>query len=126
MGELEDELWQPGVGAVLDIGGDTGALVLYTAKTFADREIELSRLGDERRVHTAIHPRRVGETVAYAGVYPDLPAGSYRIWVDEPGLPNQLTIVGGQATELDWRSPRASGTSDAPGAPGSTGPRSGS
>jgi hypothetical protein len=68
MGELENEHWQPGVRAVLDIGGDTGAPVLSTDKTFADREIELSRLGDERRVHTAIHPRRVGETLVYAGV----------------------------------------------------------
>jgi hypothetical protein len=104
MGELENETWAPGVGAVLDIGGDAGALVLYTDETFVDREIEVSRVGDDRRVHTAIHPRRMGEAIVYAGVYPDLPAGSYRIWVDEPGLPNQVTIVGGQVTELDWRS----------------------
>ena len=105
MGELENETWAPGVGAVLDIGGDAGALILYTDETFVDREIEVSRVGDDRRVHTAIHRRRMGEKVVYAGVYPDLPAGSYRIWVDEPGLPNQVTIVGGQVTELDWRSP---------------------
>ena len=112
MGEREGESWRPGVGAVLDIGDDSGALVLYTDPSFVDREIEISRLGDQRRVHTAIHARPTGHGVVYAGVYPDLAAGSYRIWVDEPGLPTRVTVVGGQVTELDWRSPTGLPTPD--------------
>jgi hypothetical protein len=104
MSEHENGDWLPGVGSVLDIGGDVGALVLYTDEQFVDREIEISPLGDEsRRVHTAIHERRVGDRVLFAGVYPQLEAGTYRIWTDDPSLPDRVAIVGGEVAEIDWR-----------------------
>jgi hypothetical protein len=41
--------------AVLDIGGDIGALVLYTPEEFRGKEIEVSPTGDDgRRTHTAV------------------------------------------------------------------------
>lgn len=120
--------------AVLDIGGDVGALILYTDADFAGREIEVSLLDDsepghahehwhghehgpelehgqehqhgpDHRVHTAVHERRAGGLVTYAGIYPELKAGTYRIWIDDPTLPSQVTIVGGEVAELDWRTP---------------------
>jgi hypothetical protein len=92
------------VGSVLDIGGDIGALILYTDERFLDSEIEVSPVDDEsRRVHTAIHERRVGERVLFAGVYPELAAGTYRIWTDDASLPDRVTIVGGEVVEMDWR-----------------------
>jgi hypothetical protein len=104
MSEHEHDHWLPGVGSVLDIGGDIGALILYTDERFLDREIEVSPVGDDsRRVHTAIHERRVGERVLFAGVYPELAAGTYRIWTDDASLPDRVTIVGGEVAELDWR-----------------------
>ncbi|HEY7827324.1 MAG TPA: hypothetical protein VIB99_03760 [Candidatus Limnocylindrales bacterium] len=131
--------------AVLDIGGDIGALILYTDAEYAGREIEVSLLdeaagqpaeaehehgqehdhghdhthehergleggaepGHSGRVHTAIHERRAGDLVAYAGIYPELQQGTYRVWIDDPALPNQVTIVGGEVAELDWRRPRS-------------------
>jgi hypothetical protein len=101
--EGEHEHWHPGLGAVLDIGDDVGALVLYTDERFHDREIEISLEGEARRTHTAIHERRVGELVVYAGIYPELRAGRYRVWADDPALPSDVTVVGGQVSELDWR-----------------------
>jgi len=121
--------------AVLDIGGDVGALILYTDADYAGHEIELSLIdevephdehehshehehepshdhrhdhvdGHGARVHTAIHERRAGELVTYAGIYPELIAGTYRVWIDDPTLPNRVTIVGGEVAELDWRSGR--------------------
>jgi hypothetical protein len=90
--------------AVLDIGGDIGALILHTGPEFLDREIEVSPLGDEAaRTHTAVHERTVGGRPAYAGIYAALPAGEYRAWTDDPSLPNRFTIVGGEVAELDWR-----------------------
>jgi hypothetical protein len=119
--------------AVLDIGGDIGALILYTDAEYAGREIEVSLLDDAAghpaeaehahghdhthshehgpepahrgRIHTAIHERRAGDLVTYAGIYPELKEGTYRVWIDDPTLPNQVTIVGGQVAELDWRRP---------------------
>jgi hypothetical protein len=107
MSEHEHGSWRPGVGSVLDIGGDIGALILYTDERYLDREVEISPIGDEsRRTHTAIHERKVGEQVLFAGVYPSLPAGTYRIWSDDPSLPDRVTIVGGEVAELDWRAAR--------------------
>ncbi len=123
--------------AVLDIGGEIGALILYTDAAYNEREIEVSRLDESqaepdeqkhehehehehlhdqghshdhdhdrvRRIHTAIHVRRAGGTVTYAGIYPELAAGRYRIWTDDPSLPNEVTIVGGEVAEVDWRTP---------------------
>jgi len=39
----------------------------------------------------------------YAGIYPELPAGRYRIWADRAGLTDRVTIVGGEVAEVDWR-----------------------
>ena len=112
--------------AVLDIGGDIGALILYADADYLDREIEISPLdGDEHehthedahepdhehehghehghRTHTAIHERRSGGAITYAGIYPELRAGTYRIWADDPSLPDRVTIVGGEVAEVDWR-----------------------
>lgn len=89
--------------AVLDIGGDFGALILYTDASYAEREIEVSLEGDDHhRTHTAIHQRRAAGEV-YAGIYPELRAGRYRIWADRPGLTDHVTIVGGEVAEVDWR-----------------------
>jgi hypothetical protein len=111
--------------AVLDIGGDIGALILYTDAAYNGREIEVSPIdepgqshGDahthERdhghehghRTHTAIHERRAGGQVTYAGIYVELKAGTYRIWTDDPSLPDRVTIIGGQVAEVDWRTAR--------------------
>jgi hypothetical protein len=108
--------------AVLDIGGDIGALILYTDAEYDQREIEVSPIdeaghghgpgnthehehghGHEHRVHTAIHERRSGGQVTYAGIYPELKAGTYKIWIDDPTLPDRVTIIGGEVAELDWR-----------------------
>jgi|SRR5450432_414114 hypothetical protein len=114
--------------AVLDIGGNIGALILYTDAEYDQREIEISPiddpsehdhhdhaeshehvhghqhdLGHEHRTHTAIHERRAGAETTYAGIYPELKAGTYRIWTDDPTLPDRVTIVGGEVAELDWR-----------------------
>jgi hypothetical protein len=121
--------------AVLDIGGDIGALILYTDAAYNGREIEVSPIDepDDRhgrghehadehehdhqhenahghehghRTHTAIHERRSGGQVTYAGIYVELKAGSYRIWTDDPSLPDRVTIIGGQVAEVDWRTAR--------------------
>lgn len=89
---------------VLDIGDGVGALILYTGRQLRGAEIEVSRVGEDgKRVHTAIHERRLHGQTLFAGVYPDLPEGNYLIWTDDPDRPASCTIVGGQVTEVDWR-----------------------
>jgi len=87
--------------AVLDIGQDIGALVVYTKKELLGKEIEVSVKGnDAKRIHTAIHERRVhnGKSV-FAGVFLSLPAATYIIWV-HPSC--EVTITGGSVAEVQW------------------------
>ena len=87
--------------AVLDIGQNVGALVVYTKKELLGKEIEVSIKGDDtRRIHTAIHERRThnGRSI-FAGIFLALPAGDHIVWV-HPSC--EVTISGGNVAELDW------------------------
>ncbi len=89
---------------VLDIGGDVGALVLYTPDGYRGREIEVSPQGDDgRRTHTGVLERKIGGRTLLAAVFPCLRAGEWRIWTDDPALPSRVRIEGGAVAEVDWR-----------------------
>jgi hypothetical protein len=89
---------------VLDIGGDRGALLIFTASRRAGEEIVVCSRGEPgRHIHSQVHPRFVGSTTVYAAVYPELVAGDY-VFCCETGDRGSLTITGGVVTELDWRS----------------------
>ena len=85
--------------AVLDIGQDIGALVIYTREELRGKEIEVSPKGNEtQKTHTAIHERRANGRTIFAGVFLSLPAGDYIIWVHPS---REITIVGGHVAEVD-------------------------
>ncbi len=95
---------------MLDIGGDVGALVLYTPPELHGREIEVSPVGDDtRRVHTAVLERSAGGRTVFAAVYAELRVGTYHIWGDEPPAGShssqiqEVTIAAGMVAEVDWR-----------------------
>lgn len=90
--------------ALLDIGQDIGALVLYTGAELRDKEIEVSPTGDDaKRVHTAIHERRVNGRTIFAGIYPALREGDYTIWGESGQPAGHVTITGGKVAKVDWR-----------------------
>jgi hypothetical protein len=83
---------------VLDIGEDTGALVLYTPPSLHRREIEVDLLGsDTPRVHSAVLERSANGRTLYAAVYPELPAGVYTVCY---GAAPHFTITPGRVTEV--------------------------
>ena len=88
---------------VLDIGEDVGALIVYTAATFLNHEIEIGPLEIEwLRTHTEVRERRVGGSSVCAAVFPELPAGAYTLWWSgAQGEP--VTIADGAVGEVDWR-----------------------
>lgn len=88
---------------ILDIGGDVGALVVYTGEDLIGSEIEVSRRDDPgRRVHTVVHRRQFNGVEICAGVFPALSAGGYLAW-GLGGRPDiELTITGGEVVELHW------------------------
>ncbi|HEV2374683.1 MAG TPA: hypothetical protein VGS19_21290 [Streptosporangiaceae bacterium] len=89
---------------VMELGADTGALVLYTPAGLNGREIEVSR--DEQpgatRTHSQVRPRHMTTVTKYAAVYPSLRAGQYTIWGDQQSPVATATITGGQVTSCRW------------------------
>jgi hypothetical protein len=94
-----------GLGAaVLDIGGDTGALVATLDPTMAGTELFL-RPDDEPRstVHTGVWDRHDAGTAVTAAVFPELAAGTYHV-LDERGVVvRTVDVRGGEVTTIDLR-----------------------
>jgi hypothetical protein len=89
---------------VLDLGADTGALILYTPAQLDRTEIEIS-LDDHpgvHRTHSQVRERPMGAVTEYAAVYPGLHAGQYTIWRDEHTPATTVTITGGKVTSCRW------------------------
>jgi hypothetical protein len=99
-------------GAVLDIGGDVGALLVATDPEMVGVEVEVCPVdGPVIRTHTAIHRREVGSSVSHSGLFPALAAGSYRLLRAKGAVPTDddpvVTVVGGEVTTYRWTSSRA-------------------
>jgi hypothetical protein len=88
--------------ALLDIGEDIGALVIYTREELRGKEIQVSLKGNPaaKLVHTAVWARQFNGHTIFAGVYPALPEGDYIIWTHPT---HEVTIVGGSVAEVDLR-----------------------
>jgi hypothetical protein len=89
---------------VMELGADTGALILYTPADLDGAEIEISRHGDPpgRRTHSQVRQRPAANATKYAAVYSHLAAGQYTIWRDEDRQAGTVTIAGGQITSSRW------------------------
>jgi hypothetical protein len=89
---------------VLDIGADIGALVAYVGAQLADTEIEVCREpSGEVFTHTGVHPRTTAAgRDLYAAVFPQLPAGSYRLRHPDGSPGPSAEVRGGRVTELNW------------------------
>ena len=87
--------------AVLDIGEDIGALVIYTIQEMLGKEIEVSpKYNLALRIHTAVLEREVNGRTYFAALFLELPEGDY-ITLTSPS--SEITIIGGQVTELNWQ-----------------------
>ncbi|MDG4763893.1 phospholipase [Solwaraspora sp. WMMD406] len=105
---------------VLDIGGDMGALIIYTGQEFHGREIEISPVPDSYqadsgigpdaptdahavpRTHAAVRERQVHDGIFYSAVYTDLRAGRYTVWRSDDVPAGQVMVTGGAVTEFVW------------------------
>ncbi len=89
---------------IMELGADTGALILYTPADLDGAEIEISRHGDllGRRTHSQVRQRHVASVIKYAAVYSSLTAGEYTIWRDEDRPAAAVTITGGQITSCHF------------------------
>jgi hypothetical protein len=84
---------------MLDIGGGTGALVIYTTPAWVGHEIDLTPLDPTlAHTHSAVRERgHAGQTI-HAAVYPSLVAGRYIV----EGSGQEVTIEGGRVCEVAY------------------------
>jgi hypothetical protein len=88
---------------MLDLGADTGALVLYTPADLLGAEIEISPdTPGAPRTHAAVRARPGPGGTRYAVVYDGLAAGDYTLWRDHGTPDGRVTVVGGQVTTYRW------------------------
>lgn len=86
----------PADNLLLDIGGDTGALVIHTAAHRDQAEIEISAAGSGRpRTHNVVRRRQAPAGPRYAAVFPAVPAGDYVVWLDADTPAGTVTVQGG-------------------------------
>jgi hypothetical protein len=89
---------------VLDIGGDVGALLVYTDPELLGVEVEISPAGDDAaRQHKQVLMRAVGHTNVAVLVYDNLPEGVYTLWLGGVAKARNVRVAGGAVAELDWR-----------------------
>src|SRR5437588_9205589 len=89
--------------AVLDIGHDVGALVLYAPEALLGHEVEVESDDDlATRVHTIVRERRIDGRRLFPAVFPALRAGRYRLCRQGSGAGGMVTINGGVVAEADW------------------------
>jgi hypothetical protein len=97
-----------GQGPVMvDVDGDTGALVLLAPAWMAGSEVEISPVADDgtpgSRHHVAVLPRHAGNQVVYAAVYPSLTAGRWQLWSPDHGRPVlAVDVPGGRVVQAWW------------------------
>ncbi len=88
---------------VLDIGEDTGAVVIHTGPEHEGLEIEVSPAGDPgRRTHAAVRPRRLAGRTLHCQVVAPLAAGEYTVWRDTETPHGTVTVTGGTVSEYHW------------------------
>ena len=91
---------------LLDIGGDTGALVVYAAADRDQAEIEISlsagdhAAGDQARTHNVVRRREAPGGAVYAAVFPALAAGDYVVWRDGATTAGTVPVHGGQVASF--------------------------
>jgi hypothetical protein len=86
---------------LLDIGADTGALIIHAAADRDQAEVEISPAGSgQARTHNVVRLRNAPGRSVYAAVFPALPAGRYDVWRDQATTAGTVLVHGGQVASF--------------------------
>jgi hypothetical protein len=87
---------------VLELGAQTGALVILTGAEMRGREIEVSPVDGAGRTHAEVRARHIIPHTVYGALIPELRAGRYTIWRDDHTPLDEIRIISGVVTEYEW------------------------
>jgi hypothetical protein len=91
----------PDQGAVLDIGGDVGALLVQSEAHLDGAEIELYDEAGSYVMHTEIHGRDVFGNQQYAGLFPAVKEGTYLLDIRDGSPRERVVVTGGQVARIN-------------------------
>jgi hypothetical protein len=95
-----------GVGeVVLEVGGATGAAVIFTGADLGGEEIEIRSSGTPwSGTHVAVRERRLCNGSRWAALFGSLPEGGYEARLKgDPGSPViRIQVSGGRVVSTDW------------------------
>jgi hypothetical protein len=90
---------------VLDIGGDTGAVVIHAGASLDGAELEIRKVGTQwDGTHTAVRQRDLRDRTCFAAVFGAVAGGSYELRVrgHDTGPQLEVLVVGGAISEATW------------------------
>ena len=94
---------------VMNIGGELGGLIVQTDPQLHGTEVEISPTGaDHQRAHKDVLERSANGQPAFTAVFDALLTGSYTLWNDNHAVSRNVTITGGEVTQVDWRTTASS------------------
>ncbi len=88
--------------AILDIGGDTGAVQVMTDAVLLGQEVHVSLDGTASFAHAVVHRRPVRGGADHSALFPELPAGSYRLLAGG-AAGRRVDVIAGEVSILDLR-----------------------
>ena len=95
----------PARGAILDIGGDIGAVLVNVGPALDGQEIELYDLDGGYLMHTEVHGRQVSQQGTarniYAGLFPAVAQGRYLLETRDGSPRMPVVVSGGQVTTIE-------------------------
>jgi hypothetical protein len=95
-----DQPHVPQRGAVLDIGGDVGALLVITGPALDGAEIELYDEDGTYVMHTEVHGRDVMGRQQYAGLFPSVREGAYLLDTRDGRPRERVVVTGGEVARV--------------------------
>jgi sugar (pentulose or hexulose) kinase len=91
----------PQHGAVLDIGGDVGAVMVLVGPDLDGAEIELYDEHGTYVMHTEVHVREVMGQARYAGLFPAVAQGTYLLETTDGAPRERVVVTGGQVARVN-------------------------
>jgi hypothetical protein len=93
--------------AILDIGDETGALVIYADESMVGREVEIAGIGGEVAIaHNVVRTRHTPNGPVYAAVFPGVARGEYTVLGNDVIRPSEVVVNGGSVAMVDCRQHR--------------------
>lgn len=95
---------EPSRAVMINVGSDTGALVLHSSAERAGIEVHVYPMSDpSRRTHVWVLPREGRDGVVYAAIFPSLAIGDWAVLNEDGSVAMVVAVPPNKVTQAEWR-----------------------